>query len=194
MLIDMGYKEDLDALEHNIQALKTAYDMYFQGFEKRPPDKLREDTERMVRHFATIQVPNTGLRYRANSLVQRMTSYRQMWDRILRQIEEGTYKRDIYRANLKQKYASTPAGQRDEIIEDAEVFEDSSQKWGGVFEQYVKARQSTQEGAKGITYDKLHSLLEKQAEQIKQKYGAKDVQFRVVVENGKTRLKATPKK
>ena len=199
MLTTMGQKEDLDLFEANIEKLKFDYDQYFQGFSKRPPDKLRRDTDRMALKFIGFRSPNTALRFRAQNLIQRMTSYRQLWDKILQQIEDGTYKRDIYRANLKARFQAPPKpGGHDEVIEDAEMLEEEpaepAKKWGHVFDQYMNARTQTQEGTAGISYEKLHDLLEKQAAQLREKYQAKDIEFRVVIENGKTRLKATPKR
>lgn len=193
----MGLQDDLSTLEGNIEKLKFQYDQYFLGFEKRPPDQLRREVERDVRNWIGKHIPNTGIKFRSQMLIQRFTTYRTMWDKVLQQIEDGTYKRDIYRANLKQKLGISPRrpGSQEEIIEDAEVIDDSpQQKYGGVFDAYLKAKQQNRENVAGLTYDKLHDVLEKQAAQLRAKYNAKDVEFRVVVEDGKTRLKATPKK
>jgi hypothetical protein len=193
----MGQKEDLDKLQEDIERLKFEYDQYFQGFSKLPPEALRKEVQRTVNRFVGFQSPNTGLKYRAQNLVQRFTTYKQLWDRILRQIEDGTYKRDLYRANLKQKHPQQKGGATaaaDDIIEDAELYEEAApkRKWDSVFDQYAKARSQTQEGS--VSYDKLAAVLEKQAAQLREKYQAKDVEFKVVVEAGKTKLKAVPKK
>lgn len=197
----MGQAEDLTAIENNIARLKKDYDQYFLGFEKRPPDKLRQQVEREVRDLIGFRSPNTSLKFRAQTLVQRMATYRQLWDRTLQQIEDGKFKRDIFRANLKERArteraASGGAGAYDEVIEDAELFEEEPPKkpWGNVFDAYLKARGQTKESTSGLTYEKLHDVLEKQAAQIREKFKAKDVEFKVVIEDGKARLKATPKK
>jgi hypothetical protein len=200
----VDHKGDLDRFETNIERLKVEYDQYFLGFTKVPPDKLRQETERMVRNYIGYNPPNTGFRFRAQNLVQRMATYRQLWDRTMQQIEDGTYKRDIFKANLKSRAAmekpKMPAGHAanaDDVYEDAEMFEEEAPakpKWNSVYEQYVKARSETNEGTKGISYDKLHDVLEKQAAQLMSKYNAKDVEFKVVIEDGKARLKATPKR
>lgn len=198
----MGQADDLNAIEANLARLKKDYDQYFLGFEKRPPDQLRIQVEREVRGLIGYRSPNTGLKFRAQMLVQRLATYRTLWDRTLQQIEDGKFKRDIFRANLKEKARAerAPAGgaggrAHDDVIEDAELFEEPPQKpWGNVFDAYVKARGQTKESTSGLTYEKLHEVLEKQAAQIRSKYQAKDVEFKVVIEDGKARLKATPKK
>ena len=45
-----------------------------------------------------------------------------------------------------------------------------------------------------VNYDSLKASLQKQREAIKKKYNARDVQFKVVVEGGKAKIKAVPKK
>jgi hypothetical protein len=202
----MGVQEDFNDFEAKIEKLKFEYDQYFLGFSKIPPEKLRKEIERLVRKYLSFKSPNTGFRFRAQNLVQRVTTYRQLWDRTLQQIEDGTYRRDVARSKLHDKFRSEAPGAapepghhaHDEVIEDAEMFEEEDQapkpKWSGVFDQYLKARTETREGIVGLSYDKLHDVLEKQAAQIKAKFNAKDVDFRVVIEDGKARLKATPKK
>ncbi len=194
----MGVPEDkalLDRIEADIEKLKVAYDMYFQGMEKRPPLEERRRLDREVNRLIGFRSPNTAVKFRANTVVQRMVTYRHLWDRIMQQIEDGRFKRDIFKANLKHQRPPAPRGTRDEIIEDAELVEDAPQRqWGGVFDAYVKARQSTQEGTGGLSYDKMAAVLEKQAAQLRAKYNARDVEFKVVVEGGKTKLKAVPKK
>lgn len=197
----MGMKEDkaeLDQLEHAIERMKIEYEKYFMGLERRPPMQLRKETDRLVNRYVGYRSPNTSLKFRAQTLVQRMVSYRQLWDRTMQQIEDGTYRRDVMRANRKSSYQAPATGRQtghEEIFEDAELVDDEpKRRWSGVYDQYVKARTSTQEGTKGISYEKLEKALEKQAQQLKEKYKAKDVEFKVVVENGKTRLKATAKR
>ena len=197
--VKVNHKEELDRFDNAIDRLKVEYDQYFLGFSKMPPDKLRKEVERTVRSYIGFTNPNTGLKFRAQNLVQRVVSLRQLWDRTMQQIEDGTYKRDIYRANLKSRAPEkpkAPSAAPEEVYEDAEEFEEETPrpKWNSVFEQYVAARSETKEGTSGISYDKLHDVLEKQAAQLMTKYNAKDVEFRVVIEDGKAKLKATPKR
>jgi hypothetical protein len=55
---------------------------------------------------------------------------------------------------------------------------------------YLEARQACGQGA--VDSQKVSALLDKQRDALREKYGCKDVKFRVVVESGKTKLKATP--
>jgi hypothetical protein len=52
-----------------------------------------------------VQPRNTALRFRFNSLIQRYTTLQTYWRRIGRQIEEGTYRRDLLRARRRREAA-----------------------------------------------------------------------------------------
>ena len=63
-----------------------------------------------------------------------------------------------------------------------------------LFAEYTKARSSTGQGAAGLTSDKFSALLRQQEDAIRAKFGAAKVNFRVVVEEGRAKLRATPVK
>jgi len=62
-----------------------------------------------------------------------------------------------------------------------------------IFESYVATRGKTGEGARGVTLDRLSRQIRSQEGALRQKHG-KDVDFEVGVKNGKTVLRAVPKK
>lgn len=63
----------------------------------------------------------------------------------------------------------------------------------GLFDAYVSARKSSGQGGP-VDRAALEATLRRHANLIKQKYGAKEVKFKVVNENGKARVKAIPVK
>ncbi len=93
----------LDELEARIEALKIQYERYFLGLEKLEPLAERKGVERMVRHLQTAQTKNTAIRFRTRSLNQRFISYQSYWNRICRQIEAGTYHRDLAKVERDMK-------------------------------------------------------------------------------------------
>lgn len=93
----------LDELQDRIEALKILYEQYFLGIEKLEPVKERRGVARIVRRVQTSQTKNTAIRYRLNSLNQRFLSYQNYWNRIVRQIEAGTYHRDLARVERDMK-------------------------------------------------------------------------------------------
>ncbi len=91
----------LDELEERIEKLKMEYDRYFLGLERFEPVKQRREVERLVRYLRSQVISNTALKFRFHMLIQRLTTYKQYWDRVQRQIEEGTYRRDLLRIQRK---------------------------------------------------------------------------------------------
>ena len=93
----------LDELDGRIEALKILYEQYFLGIEKLEPQKERQGVARIVRRVQTAQTKNTAVRFRLNSLNQRFLSYQSYWNRIVREIEAGTYHRDLARVERDMK-------------------------------------------------------------------------------------------
>jgi len=92
------YKAKLADVEVRIKRLRALYDQYFQGIERIEPQGQRDAVDRLLAELGRVQQRNTALRFRYSQLVQRYRTYTTYWRRICRQIEEGTYKRDVMRA------------------------------------------------------------------------------------------------
>jgi len=92
------YKQTIEELEPKVERLKALYQQYFMGIEKVPPHVLRKDVERTIWRLRRIRLQNTQARFKFQQIIQRYNTYSQYWSRIMREIEKGTYKRDIVKA------------------------------------------------------------------------------------------------
>lgn len=88
------------ALETEVEELRVKYEMYFLGVELREPNRWREDVRKKVLRLKESFTRNTGLRFRLQSLHARFISYERLWLRSAREREEGTYRRDLFKARL----------------------------------------------------------------------------------------------
>jgi hypothetical protein len=95
------FEATLSDAEIRLRRLRTLYDQWFHGLERTEPQVQRAEVDRIITDLRRAQPRNTALRFRFNQLVQRYTSYNTYWQRITRQIEEGTYKRDVLRARKR---------------------------------------------------------------------------------------------
>ena len=93
----------LDELEERIDKLKIRHEQYFLGIEPREPLQERRAVERAIRFLRSQVISNTALKFRFHSLIQRFTTLKTYWDRVQRQIEEGTYRRDLQRMQRRLK-------------------------------------------------------------------------------------------
>lgn len=90
-----------------IDRLHSLYEQWFMGIERREPTKQREILQRRVDGLRHGLPRNTALRFRAQGIISRWVTLTHHWNKVARQIEEGTYKRDVLRAKRK-------AAERDE--------------------------------------------------------------------------------
>jgi len=121
---DIG--ELLDDLHKQVERCKVLFEQYFLGIQKTAPGQLHVDLERKIRQVTQVHIRNTGQRYRFTSLSQRFTSYNTYWKRTMRQIENGTYVRDMARVERRaqrsgkdipdEQLAKMPKRMRDRIL------------------------------------------------------------------------------
>ncbi|MCC6554393.1 MAG: hypothetical protein IT372_15555 [Polyangiaceae bacterium] len=91
-------ERELDELETRIERLRALYEQYFMGIERMEPQIPRKDVDRRIWVLRREQIRNTGLRFKFQMLIQRYNTFQQYWGRISREIENGTYRRDVVRA------------------------------------------------------------------------------------------------
>jgi hypothetical protein len=185
-------EEDLQVLDAKAKQLRLDYEQYFLGSRPRPPSQLRGEVQKMIAFYANVPIQNTALRFKFNNLRARYFSYRRHWDETLRKIEEGTYERHLFKADLHEKERAHR--RRKGGVPDAAEVPAAPKPGDGLFEAYVSAREQCGQGVKGLTSEQFQRLLQTQESAIREKYGCKSVHFRVVVEGGKAKLKASPVK
>jgi hypothetical protein len=124
-------EELLDTLDTTLDRLKVLYEQYFLGIQKQPPTQLHIDVERKLRDLAQMQIRNTGLRYRFATLQQKFGSYNSYWRRTLKQIENGTYARNLLKIGRQavqtgqeipeEILAAMPKRMRDQVKRDRDA-------------------------------------------------------------------------
>ena len=88
----------VDDLERKMERLRALYEAYFLGVERRPPVVPRQELNRLVLELQQVSIRNAALRFRFQSVSQRWTLLVTYWNRTLREIESGTYRRDLQKA------------------------------------------------------------------------------------------------
>lgn len=177
--------EELQILENKIKQLKFEYEQYFSGSRPREPAMLRGEVQKIVGRYSNTPIQNTAMRFRFNSLCARFFALRRHWDSVLRRIEEGTYERHIFKAKLRHRARAE---------ESTATAAKASRGEGGadLFSSYLSARKECGESISGVTRERLEKVISEQRSALRRRYACDDVRFRVVIENGKTKLKATP--
>jgi hypothetical protein len=173
----------LNQIEQELKELEIAYEQYFLGIDKRSPEQQRSRFSTRIRKLFAMYIPQTDLRYRLNGISSRFNSYCGYWDRIQRLIDEGKYERHTSRI---QRRGEASAASAEALPNDS-----SADPLDTLYAQLIEAHQSCQ--MRPPNREQLASFLDKQAETIKQRFGDKQVDFVVVTESGKPKIKVRPK-
>jgi hypothetical protein len=180
--------EELDAMDQAIVELQVLYEKYFLGIDRKPPDRERKQVSDGMRTLKTAYVKNTALKFRLHTLFAKLISFERMWDRTLREMEDGTYHRDVFKAKL---HAGREERQKT-AKQQASSFHIPDDKLRKLFDTYVTARQRTGESVAGLTFDAVASKIRSQVPELLSKHKASNVEFKVVIKGGKAILKAVP--
>jgi hypothetical protein len=184
----MGIPEEIALFENNLNVLIIKYEQYFLGLEKRAPLLLLEEVERASRKYQGFQIVNTMQKFRYNAAIARLNSYKQYWNRINRLIDEGKYSRDRFKMEMHQQVEPAAMPTREHARENR--IDPDVQR---VYLQFIEARKACHLSINSITPEMIAAAIEKQKPGIIKKYHCSKVEFVVVVEKGKPKIKARPK-
>jgi hypothetical protein len=177
-----GLEADLENLDHALTMLKRDYEIYFSGGLKLPPLEAHRKLEREIRKISRLTNLNYAQRFRYNNLSAKFNSYVDLWNKQMRYKEEGR----------------TPSGGVMQVPEPEKkrITTKSPDSQTGtyqrLFNDYLKCRAKTGEANSALSFEKFAEQISKQKRTILAKYECKDVDFNVVIEQGKTKLKAKP--
>jgi len=175
---------EIEDIERELKELEILYEQYFAGVEKREPMKQREAVAKRLRRFVTRKIIQTDLRFRYQTLATRFHSYATHWDRILRLIDEGRYVRQVTKAGAAALSGKKEAGP-------SSPSSDGGEK---VYQELVAARQACGVAGPPPDREQVMTFLAKQKDKIHEKFGNRDIEFRVEIEDGKPKIKVRAKK
>lgn len=181
----MAIAEDILILDRQLSELITKYELYFIGLEKREPLALFSEVEKMIRRHTGVPINNTMYKHRFTMLVARFNTYREHWNRILKLMEEGRHSRDRFISDLHHRQKIKPE-KRGHGQTDSENEPDLDR----IVHEFREARKACNLSADKITPSLIAETIKKQKPLLAAKLGSEDLTFRVVIENGKPKLKA----
>jgi hypothetical protein len=267
---------ELDELDTALAELKAHYEQYFLGVERQPPNKADADVRQRLAKLRTGYVRSAVLKFRIQALQQRFTTYERLWHRTLTEMENGTYRRDLFKARRRRKTGETPAAETKSKVEAKAPSPVQETKaavaaatptptpipvetppvpktappplpvatqggtvrpspvpsvapiaipkgtQGGVappgipkgtqgavaraaaealaeprlrkvYDDYVAAKKRCKEDVSRISYESVADSLRKQVPELLERHGARDVEYKVLVKDGKAVLRAVPK-
>lgn len=198
--MDQGLRGRLDELEQKMFLLKINYEKYFAGIDRLEPYRDREEIRRTVRELVEQQIKNPTQQFKLQGLKARFQTFELYWTRNLKMMESGTHPKMRFRADTKVAQAAAIAAaagdpkiaeQEAVLRERAGRMEREERAYKLVYDKYMDARRQCGQSA-DIGFDAVREALNKQVRLIKSTYNVESVKFRVVVEDGKAKVKAVP--
>ncbi|MCZ7583425.1 MAG: hypothetical protein M5R36_08890 [Deltaproteobacteria bacterium] len=191
----MELDKALDDIEVRIKELRHEYDLFFTGEIHIEPQKARDELRRLIRQVNAQHMGNTGMKFRFHSLQATFNSYQRLWDRILYQIEMGTYmphrlKADRHVGTYDARTGTVKESDERRQHRPVEARPGNSNDIGDVkklYREFLAARTVTAEKGR-VTYDAFKRSLETQLPALKNRLGSR-VRFKVSVEGGKAKVK-----
>lgn len=172
--------ELLDHLQRDVRQLQIDFERFFNGGLPLPPEELRNRIQAQLRNLRNTNITAAVDNFRLNDLEARYNSYNEMYNRRLRDVEEG---RGPYRVvAVVERPRFDPRGG---IVFGSEI--DSA-----AAEALYHGLVSGPGDGPRFDLDSFQTYLRRQTEAIRQKTGCDEVQFRVAEEDGKLKLKARP--
>lgn len=181
---------EIRACEEALEAVRIQYEQYFSRILRRPPLEAEEALRRRVARLRGSGRASGAQRFRLESLHQRITSFQRMWARTVREMEEGTYHRDLARLRRSQQIeAAAPKPTKPA----AGASPQEGEKLRTLYSAWIDARKRCKQGGPQPTFEEMERSIRKQIPELLDRYKAKRVDFQVVIHKGKAVLKAVPR-
>ena len=177
----MGFQEDMARLQRHFRLLEREYEQWFSGALPTPPFQTQKVCEAIVQEYNRNPPRNLSEQTLFAMHQAKFNTYMEMWNRRMRLKEEG--KLPTGREERSKRVARVAA--------QAQTGEDPYKQ---VFDTYVAEKQRAGENTNQLNYESFRSALSRQADQLKESRGIKNVNFGVSVKDGKVSVVARRKK
>jgi hypothetical protein len=171
--------ETLDQLATDIRRLQIDFERFFNGGLPVPPEELRIRLQTQIRNLRTLTLSSVDS-FRLGDLEARFNSYNELFNRRIRDREEGRH----------HTLRPVPAAEKPRYDPAAGIVFGASVDPAAV-EALYQGLASRGEGPK-FDLDSFQTYLARQAAALREKTGCNEVQFRLADEDGKLKLKARP--
>ena len=175
-----GLQGEIDQLGRDIQQLRIDFERFFSGALPWPPDELRGRIKGELRGLRNSSQATAVDRFRLGDMEARFNSYNELYNRRLRDVEEG-----------RQRVALPPPAETPRFDPHRGIVVGSRLDPAAV-EALYDGLASGKAEAPRFDLASFGDYLERQASAIRERTGCSAVQFRLAEEDGKLKLKARP--
>jgi hypothetical protein len=208
-VLEKDFDKDLVTMQEVLARLRREYDLFFAGTRRDPPYKEAKELETLVRKWRTATLTKLTTQFRLQTFLSSYTSQTEMWNKWMRQKEEGLAKdprlvaavrkgREIAREvdkgrpeteHVEQEPPAISAPQDSQAVAAATAPAKSNGADRQLYDEFISAKLCLGENS-DVDFGAFERKLEQQREGILKKYEGHDVHFSVVSKDGKVSLKA----
>lgn len=193
----MGEPEkEIAQLESLLRRLEKEYDQFLAGQLRREPTETENAVLAIVRGWSARGVQNPTLTFKFNTLVARYNAFRTVWQRRVREREEGRSPIPAPRKPRAVAPAPRPAPQPAPPPGPAEYVSRDPHREGAqlhdLYTAYRRLREECGEPTERLREETFRATLSEKIEALRRAQGCDAVAVRVVAEGGRTRIVAKP--
>jgi hypothetical protein len=185
-------EDDLTRLEQLLRQLEHEYEQFFSGAVRGEPQRTDADVQRIIKQYSSRAIQNPSLRFRYTNIVARYNSFRNVWTRRVREIEEGRVFGRPTRVSAPPpaRPPSSPAGSRREFVT-ADLRSDQKDT-KEIFESYKALRASCGESTERLRLESFTRILANKVSKVKDSRNCEQVEIRLRRDHDKTRILVRP--
>ena len=193
----MSWERELKVLNEAIRRLNAEYDAFLYGSAIRPPVDSRKHVEEMFRRLSASPPDAASERYLFSALQGRYSTLCERWERLQAEKESGRrpgvhggFAAPVHSGDHPSgKPAAPNAPAAGSVREERRAGESLDRE---LFNRYIAARRGRGDNVAGIGFDTFRARLQEEAQKLKQRTGAADVEFEVTERDGRVKIVARP--
>jgi hypothetical protein len=175
----VSLEQHIERVGQQLDAFRVEFEKFFAGARQTPPEEMRDGIRDHLRRLRSQPTTQLAESYRITQLEARFNSYSELFNRRVREREEGRRVGRPLNAGAQEAH-----GDPDVTIAGSVALDDARRLYEGLARDPAHPPQ--------FDFDSFRSYLERQTEAIRAKTGCSGVRFRLAEEGGRIKLKAKP--
>ncbi len=180
----MSLEKELSAFEEAIIRIGREYDVFLYGSHARLPVESRRRLQAMSRALLAQKIDSAADRYRLNTMLGRYNTQVELWERAVRDKEEG-------KGRFSRPSAAAPSNAPGAASVNV-VAEPSPDEV--LFARFRAARQNRGDDVSGMSFDRFQEQLAKEREKLTARTGHAEWDFDLAEDGDRVRLIARQSK
>ncbi len=177
------YDDSIRKLEVGLRQLKVLYDQFFVGALDREPLHLRGELEKIMDRLSRNPPDKLVMRFRYNAVLGRFNCYAELWNKTLRNREEG---------GRRSTSVADRWGIKERLLTRCLVDhgEGDDQDLRRLHRRYVEARE--RHGQREVPFEKFARGIRLQARRLRDEHECAQIEVRLIERGEEVEIRARP--